>query len=144
MRTILAFIRNQIRHQEISLAMFLAAFALLKFPLQHHIALSRFQHYGICLYVWALGFLFQTIWSWRYLTVRGRACLISTGMYVGIFAVIFYQSPWLDSRMAVPTDDQELLRIFYTIICAVLGFFVSVFWLAWVLERRPAKEEKNT
>ena len=123
--------------------MFLAAVALLKFPLQHHIALSRFQHYGLCLYVWALGFILQTVLSWRSLTARGRVCLLITGFYLSTFAYIFYQSPWLDWRMSVQTEEQDFLRVVYTLLCALLGFIVFVFWLAWVLERRPKREEKS-
>lgn len=126
--------RKNLRHQEIALVLFIVAIVLFKFPLQHHITLSRFQHYGICLYVWALGFLLQLIWSWRTLTIRGRTAMISTGSYVALFALIFYSNPWLDVKMAVQTDEQNFLRSLYGLLCAVLGFVVAVIWLAWVLE----------
>jgi hypothetical protein len=136
-------LKNQVRHQEICLLSFILAFAMLKFPLQHHIILARYQHYGICLYIWSLGFFLQTVWSWRKLTPKGRLCLLATGSYVGTFALIFYQSPWLDSRMAIQTDEQEAFRLVYTLICVLFGFLVSVTWLAWLVERKsPVKEDQ--
>ncbi len=140
----LAHIKKQVKQQEICLLSFIGAVALLKFPLQHHITLARFQHYGLCLYVWALGFILQTIWSWRYLSIRGRASLLATGFYIGTFALIFYESPWLDTRMAVQTDEQDILRVVYALTCAVLGFIVSGLWLAWVIERKKAPEKETT
>lgn len=116
--------------------MFLAGLALFKFPLQHHMILARFQHYGLCLYVWSLGFFFQTIWSWRYLTGIGRASLLSTGTYLAIFGFIFYESPWLDSRMAVQTEEQDLLRLAYAAAGALFGSIIVILWLVWMLERK--------
>jgi hypothetical protein len=124
--------------------MFLLAFALLKFPLQHYITLSRFQHYGICLYVWSLGFFLQTIWSWRRLTVRGRTCLLTTGYYVATLAMIFYQNPWLDTRMAVVTEEQELLKGLFVLICGLFGFIVAIIWVIWIVERKPNSKEINS
>lgn len=144
-RAVLAFLRRQLRNQEISLAALLAAFALRMFPLQHHVTMARFQHYGLCLYVWSLGFFLQVIWSWRSLTIRGRASLLATGFYIGLFGIIFYQSPWLDVRMAVQTEEEDYLRIFYILLCAFLGFVVFVLWLAWILERKGCLDkEKET
>jgi len=121
--------------------MFVLAFSLYKFPLQHHITLARFQHYGICLYVWALGFVLQVIWSWKRLSARGRACQISTALYVGTFALIFYENPWLDSRMSVQTMEQDFLRLAYAILCALFGLVVSVIWVFWLLEQKPNEME---
>lgn len=137
MSALLAKVHKQIKHQEIALVMFIIAIAIYRFPLQRHISLARFQHYGICLYVWSLGFILQTIWSWKYLSVRGRLAMLSTGIYVGIFAMVFYSSPWLDARMAVQTMEQGYLRILYAILCALLGIVVAVMWLFWVLEDKP-------
>lgn len=119
--------------------MFLAGLALFRIPLQHHFTLARFQHYGICLGVWSLGFIFQVIWSWKGLSKLGRASLISTGIYLGAFAFIFYYSPWLDTRMAVQTDEQDMLRITYATVGAVLGGFTVLVWLIWLFERKGAE-----
>ena len=143
MQNLLNTLKNQVRHQEICLLTFILAFATLKFPLQHHIILARYQHYGICLYIWSLGFVLQTVWSWRKLTPKGRLCLLATGAYVGSFALIFYQSPWLDSRMAIQTDEQDAFLLVYRLVCAVFGFIVSVTWLAWLMERKTPVEEEQ-
>lgn len=124
--------------------MFLGGFGLFKFPLQHYITLSRFQHYGICLYVWALGFFLQTIWSWKSLTLRGRVCLLSTGCYAGIIARIFYENPWLDSNMAIQTNELCKQKMLFTFLCSLLGFIVFVFWLVWAIEEERPTEEKNS
>lgn len=123
--------------------MFVTAFCLLKFPLQHYMSLARFEHYGICMFVWAMGFFMQSIWSWRHLSVKGRCCQIATGIYVGTFAIIFYQSPWLDARMSVQTQEQDLLRLAYAGLSAVFGCVVSLIWLAWILERHDEKAETS-
>ncbi|MBX9689296.1 MAG: hypothetical protein K2X27_21480 [Candidatus Obscuribacterales bacterium] len=140
----LSKIKKQLQHQEITLFMFFLALCLFRFPLQHHISLARFQHYGLALYVWALGFFFQLAWSWKKLSLRGRACLLSTGTYIGFFAMVFYQNPWLDARMAVQTEGQDLLRLFFAAACVFFGFIVSVIWLAWVLEKNDKNGEKGS
>ena len=63
--------------------------------------------------------------------------MLSTGIYVGIFAMVFYSNPWLDVKMSVQTEDQGLLRILYSILCALLGIVVAVLWLIWVIEDKP-------
>lgn len=131
---LLSSLRNNFRHQEIALVMFIMALGLLKFPLQKHITLARFQHYGLCMYVWSLGFFIQAIWSWRYLTIRGRLAMLSSGCYIGVFAMLFYSSPWLDVKMAVQTEEQNFLRMIYALLCGLLGFVVAVIWLAWMIE----------
>ncbi len=143
MNKFLEALRKQVQHQEITLFMLFLAFCLLKFPIQHHISIARFQHYGLCLYLWSLGYFFQLIWSWKHLTRKGRASLFSTGVYVGIFAIIFYSSPWLDVRMAVQTEEQDILRLVYSAVCAGLGFIVAIIWLSWVLERKDDTDHKG-
>lgn len=142
--SIIRTIRKQLSNQEIILIMFLIAFSLYKFPLQHYITLARFQHYGICLFVWSMGFFMQAIWSWRRMTALGRSCQIATGIYVCSFALIFYQSPWLDIRMAVQTPEQDILREIYGRLCAFLGLIVSLIWLFWILERQKSDEIQKT
>lgn len=63
--------------------------------------------------------------------------MLSTGFYVGLFAMVFYSSPWLDVKMAVQTEEQGLLRILYSILCALLGIIVAILWLIWVIEDKP-------
>jgi hypothetical protein len=138
---LLQTIGKQLQHQMILLTTSGAAFALLKFPLQHHFILSRFQHIGICMAVFALGYFLQTVWSWRSLTVIGRSCLLATGSFIGLFAWISYESPWLDARMAVQTEEQELLKLLYIFLFALLGSIIAIFWLAWILEKRIATKE---
>ncbi len=54
--------------------------------------------------------------------------------------MVFYSSPWLDVKMAVQTEDQGLLRILYSILCALLGIVVAIFWLIWVIEDKSEDE----
>ncbi len=141
--TLLSVIKTQLRHQEINLVMFLAGLALFRIPLQHYFTLARYQHYGICLAVWAMGFVFQVIWSWKSLTKLGRASLLSTGIYLAAFALVFYYSPWLDTRMAVQTEEQDIQRICYATIGALFGGFTVLLWLFWLFERKDSERTQT-
>ena len=141
MGKLINFIAKQIKNQEFVFLMLFIAVAVLRFPLQHHIALARFQHYGICLTIWASGFVLQALASWRILGPWGRATLLASASYVGIFAWIFYNSPWLDARMAVQTEEQDFLRLIYGIVCALFGLIVSIIWLRWSLTERHEQDK---
>src|SRR5690606_22734862 len=86
-----------------------AALALwvLQTPLQRFISLGRYQHYGIAISVFGLGYLAQTIFSWRRLKAWGIAAYTSTGIFFSSVGLVFYLNPWLDYKIAVQTPEDE-------------------------------------
>lgn len=117
-----------------------AALALwvLQTPLQRFISLGRYQHYGIAISVFGLGYLAQTIFSWRRLKAWGIAAYTSTGIFFSSVGLVFYLNPWLDYKIAVQTPEDErtrsILILSYLIFSAMLAFI----WIRWVLsENNP-------
>jgi glucan phosphoethanolaminetransferase (alkaline phosphatase superfamily) len=134
--TVLRFIRSFFRNQELVFLALLCAVAVQQFPLQRHIEISRLQHYSLAAYVVALGFMLQMVWSWRHLTTWGRVTLGCSSAYLGTFAMYFYSSPWLDSRVSLQTEGQSTELQMYLIIFGVVGAFVGILWIIWNIDER--------
>ena len=118
--------------------MFLGGFALLAacilcIPLQHYVALGRFQHYGIAIFVFGLGYLVQGIANWPNIPRLAKWGYLATMAFFCSIGYLFMTNPWLDLRMYTTGDDQTTLR--YSILSAygVAGLFVISLWLllAW-------------
>ena len=124
---------RQIRHLEVLILTMLIAVAIRLYPLQHHMTLSRYQHWGIALYIWGLGFYIQAIWSWRQLTGRGRIALLASGTYVSALAMMLYTNPWLDTTVSLQTSEQEDSRFFISVGFALAAVVVGILWLRWGL-----------
>lgn len=135
---------RHVRHLEVLLLMMIMAGAIRLFPLQHHITLSRYQHWAIALYVWGAGFFLQAAWSWRRLSKVGRAALVSAGTYVLGSAMVLYANPWLDPSIALQTQDQESSRFLFSLGCGGGGMLVGLLWVRWGLAEIARLDEKES
>lgn len=144
MRHFISTIREHIRHEEIVILATIMAILALYIPLQRYISLARFQHYGIALYVWSLGFIVQTVWSWKALRKWGRLCLLSTGIYVSSLALVLYSNPWLDPRIQIQTSGQDVLRILYAISWITIGVVLAVLWVIWGIEEMRNRQMQQS
>lgn len=135
-------LRTNLRHQLVVVVSFALAIGLLFFPLQHYMTLARFQHYGICLAVWAAGFFLQTLVSWRRLGAWGRGYLGVSTLYMALFAGVLYTNPWLDPRVQLETDVQGSLRGEFATVMFVFTVILSGTWLMWDREERNRRVNK--
>lgn len=136
MSSLIRLLRANLRHQLVVVISFVFAVGLFFFPLQHYMTLARFQHYGICLAVWAVGFLLQTLVSWRRLGPWGRAYLGVSTLYMALFAGVLYTNPWLDPRVQLETNIQGSLRHEFACVFLVLGIILSGTWKMWDTEEK--------
>lgn len=130
------YLREVIRDKELVLLSIIIAGCILATPLQHQITLSRFQHYSLGVCAIAVGFLLQTVISWRYVSWWGRGALFSCFLYMGAFAAICYFNPWLDWNFDLETSWQAEQRHQFAGMFAASGFLVGCIWSVWAIERR--------
>jgi len=129
---------------------FLAAFALLAacvlgVPLQHYMPLGRFQHYGIGIFVFGLGYLVQAIANWPAIPNLARAGYLATTVFFCSIGILFMTNPWLDLRMYTTGDEQTALRYYILSAYGVAGLFVMSLWLllAWGEFKQSRKSKKT-
>lgn len=134
---------RQIRHLELLMLMMLLAGAVRLFPLQHHISLSRYQHWAIALYVWGIGFFIQAAWSWKRLSKIGKASLVAAGVYVLSSAAALYSNPWLDSSISLQFAEQESTRFVISLSCCAGGLLVGLLWIRWGLSEIDRLDRKE-
>lgn len=135
---------RQIRHHEMVLITGLIALSILLFPLQKHIPLSRFEHYGMSIYVWALGFIAQVAVSWRILSPLGRASYISAAIYLGTFGATIYNNPWLDRHISLQTYAQEEMIDGFFLVAIGSGILVSLLWFVWFIQEAAKQADLDS
>ncbi|MBU6452974.1 MAG: hypothetical protein KGS72_14410 [Cyanobacteria bacterium REEB67] len=129
--------RKTSRHRLIILFAVLAA-TVYFVPLQKFITLGRFQHWGLAISLLAVGYLLQTIWSWKDFSRWARIAYLSSCLFWTIVAATFYNNPWLDSKMALQTPANEQARPFL-----VGGYLILFIYLGAVYAKWAREEEKE-
>jgi len=107
-------------------------------PLQKYFTMGRYQHYGITISIFGLGYLLQTIWSWRTFTKWARISYLSTGLFFSTVGMTFYTNPWLDSRMSMQTADKEFWKTIFIAVYILITIAIVSIWLKWIKEERGA------
>ncbi len=108
---------------------------ILSFPLQHHITLSRFQHYGIALYGVVFGYLLQLFSSWRKTGGWSRSALAASVIYYGALATVFLLNSWLDGTVTLESEEQIAVRRYLAAGFGIISFPLGFTWLrAWAEE----------
>lgn len=107
-------------------------------PLQKFFTMGRYQHYGITISIFGLGYLLQTIWSWRTFTKWARISYLSTGLFFSTVGMTFYTNPWLDSRMSMQTADKELWKNIFIAVYVLITLAIVSIWFKWIKEEKGA------
>ncbi|CAN5486403.1 hypothetical protein BH11CYA1_BH11CYA1_20660 [soil metagenome] len=107
-------------------------------PLQKYITMGRYQHYGITISIFGLGYLLQTIWSWRNFTKWARISYLSTGLFFSTVGMTFYTNPWLDSRMSMQTAEKEFWKNIFIAVYVLITIAIVSIWLKWIKEEKGA------
>jgi hypothetical protein len=113
-------------------------------PLQHYMPLGRYQHYGIAIFVFGLGYLVQGIINWPGIQTLAKCGYMLTTVFFCSIGFLFMTNPWLDLRMCTTGDEQTMLR--YNILSGygVAGLFVVSLWLVLaVKELRQSLKRKQ-
>lgn len=131
---------KQIQHQEILIMFILAAIATAVIPLQRYITLSRYQHWGLALFVLGLGHFLQLIWSWKHLKIWTRLALTWTGGFMATAGLVFYSNPWLDTRVAIASEAADEARPILAGIFAALAIPLVIFWVKSLQEVKERSE----
>jgi hypothetical protein len=134
----LVYFRDRLRHQECVLLSFFCAIIIVSTPVQHYISLSRFQHYSFGLAAISIGFLIQTVVSWRTVSFWGKLTLLSSFLYLGAFAAVFYCNPWLDWNVSLETDSQTEERHKLAAYFAFAGVPLAYIWSRWAIDKYNA------
>jgi hypothetical protein len=122
----------------------LLAAAILYVPLQHFIPLGRYQHYGIAIFVFGLGYLVQGIVNWPGIQTLAKCGYMVTTAFFCSIGILFMTNPWLDLRMCTTGDEQTMLRYYILSGYGVAGLFVVSLWLVLALQEfRQNRKRKN-
>lgn len=109
-------------------------------PLQKYFTMGRYQHYGITISLFGLGYILQTIWSWKTFTKWARVSYLSTGVFFAIVGMTFYENPWLDARMQMQRSDQEAWKIGFVGLYVLSTIAIISVWMKWIKEETAAKK----
>jgi hypothetical protein len=114
-----------------------------KTPIQHYIALTRYQHVGIAVFLFGMGYAMQAIWSWRAYSKWAKISNLATSAFFCAVGLFFYQNTWLESYVADPTPLTYLgrLSLIFVYLCGAL--LVSMFWLKWAHEDNKLRDAEK-
>lgn len=132
--------RDSSRYRLVLVAAVLAVIAVKGIRLQDYMPLGRYQHWGLGIFIFGMGYLLQTVWSWRVLAVWARTSYIATGLFFTSVGVVFYKNPWLDYKVAIQTAQNEELRAHLVIIYLLFSLVIAVIWARWIYEESRAKK----
>lgn len=108
---------------------------LLLIPLQRFVSLGRYQHYGLAVFVFGLGYILHCIWTWRGEKFWPRLCYILTGAFFCSVGLLFYANPWMDWKNSAQTEEKQLLRFALSGVYLALGFALIIIWLITYVKR---------
>jgi len=115
---------------------------LLFTPIQKYMPLGRFQHYGIAIISFGLGYFFQTFVSWKRLGKWGRISYITSFSFFVLVGLAFYLNPWLDYRVSIQTSENESTKGILIVCYLFCSLAVVGSWVKWILEENKKAENQ--
>ncbi len=109
-------------------------------PIQLHIPMGRFQHYGLAIACFGLGFLMQVLFSWKALGKWGRTSYMTSFAFFALVGLAFYLNPWLDYRVSIQTQENEATKGILIICYLFCSLAVVGSWIKWILEENKQAE----
>jgi hypothetical protein len=121
----------------------IVALATLFLPIQNWISLGRYQHYGIVIFIFGLGYVVQIAYAWTLLSKWTKISYLATGLFFTSVGLVFYANPWLDYKVAVQTEEKDRFRGF--LVCFYVTFSLAIvgIWVKWLHEQSYYKNGKN-
>ena len=144
---ILNLVRNtiaSIRKNFFVLLGFVMAPLCLSIPFQHYMTLGRYQHYGMAIFLFGMGYVMHSVWTWKQSLPATRFSNCYAALFFVSIGLIFYACPWLDPVMAVMTDEQTVFRM-YLIRGYVMGALgLMLVWVIAAVEEQLKQRQKHT
>lgn len=120
-----------------------SSLVILVVPLQLYVPLGRYQHYGLAVFVLGLGYVIQVVWSWPRLKRWPRRGYAITGLYLTSVGIVLYANPWLDSRVAIMTEEKESLKALIGWLYTMLGLPLAYVYIEWMKEEKKVFKDKG-
>jgi len=108
-------------------------------PLQRYVTLGRYQHYGIAIGLFGLGYLLQTIWSWKEFSRWARRAYLATGAFSLTVGLTFFYNPWLDTKVAPQTHANDQIRPILMALYLLSSLWVGAVYARWIKEENKAR-----
>jgi len=108
-------------------------------PLQRYVTLGRYQHYGIAIGLFGVGYLLQTIWSWKEFTRWARWAYLSTGIFSLTVGLTFFYNPWLDTKVAPQTHANDQMRPILMALYLLSSLYVGAVYARWIKEENKTR-----
>jgi uncharacterized membrane protein YcjF (UPF0283 family) len=139
-------LRQSLSRNFVFLLFCLAAVIILATPLQHHFSLGRFQHWGIAIVIFGLGYIAQALALWKNFGYWARRTYLATGFFIASIGLTYYCNPWLDSRMNLQGSDKAFTRIVLIAFNLFLGVAIIPIWRQWIKEEtlRTAQTKEHS
>lgn len=130
----LAFIwQRTSRYRFIILFAALAVVALTT-HLQQWMTLGRYQHYGIGIVIFGIGYLVETLLSFKKLTKWTKISYIATSGFFISVGIVFYNNPWLDAKVAVQTEYHDRMRAILISFYLLYSLVLTAIWVKLAYE----------
>lgn len=123
--------------------MTVVALIAFKTPLQHYISLTRFQHVGIAIFLFGMGYVMQTIWSWRAYSKWAKLANVATFVFFCSVGLFFYTTPGLDGYSTDPSPKKIFVRLSHIFTYLFFALAVSLFWVKWAHEDNKIKDAEK-
>jgi hypothetical protein len=134
------------KDNSILLGFAILAFALHVIPLQRYMPLGRYQHYGISIGAFGLGYLVQGALSWRNSPTLARIGYIATTVLFCSAGLLLLSNSGLDLELSLSGEGQQRGR-YVLVVYAFFGLITSLIWLKLAQDdakHRPPKGESDT
>ena len=113
-------------------------------PLQLHMPLARYQHYGLAVFAWGLCYILQLIWSYKRILPWTRISYLATGLYLTSAGMLFYLNPWLDAAANLATSSMRIIRVILGLSYALMVFPILIIWYTSYQQERKAFEKSSS
>jgi hypothetical protein len=113
---------------------FILALVVFFFPIQHYASMGRYQHYGLAIFIWGMGYVLHAIWTWRNAGPWSRWSYVVGGLYLTSLGMMLYANPWLEPKVAMHTDDQAIKRFWISMTYTFLTVPTTLMWVAGLFE----------
>ncbi len=133
----------ELKSSAVVMTFFVLAAAILATPIQLHFPISRIQHFGLASFTAGLGYIVQTVWSWKTLRLWARLIQCYFGIWFGTVGLVLYGNPWLEPEMAIRTESQEELRSLVVRSIGFLAMPIPFLGLMWIREELNARRKPD-
>ncbi|MBS1996778.1 MAG: hypothetical protein JSS86_10725, partial [Cyanobacteria bacterium SZAS LIN-2] len=98
----------------------------------------------IAIGLFGLGYLLQTIWSYKEFSTWARRAYLSTGLFSLTVGLTFFYNPWLDTKVAPQSRGNEQMRPVLMTLYLLSSLYVGAIYARWIKEENKARTGEKT